>query len=193
MGREIIESKIPFLQAKHYKPLKYGRHIQFIVIHSMEAPEKGETAEATARYFQNLTRPASAHYCLDANSIVQCVQTKDIAYAAPGANSNGIHLELAGYARQTRADWLDAYSTAMLKNAAWLCAGILMPKYQIPPTFRPAAVLKQAREATYIKGFTTHWEVTQAFHESTHTDPGTGFPMDQFLEWVKQAQAGHLV
>lgn len=187
--RMIDLNKIPFIPAKRFTVAKPGRHIQFIVLHSMEAPEKGTTAEAVANYFKNGSggRAASAHYCIDNNSIVQCVQTKDIAYGAANANRNGIHLELAGYAKQTRAEWMDEYSQEMLKNAALLCGKLLCPKFDIPIIATGPAELKRARENTNIKGFTTHAQVNQAFG-GTHWDPGPGFPMDTFLAMVRGYQ-----
>lgn len=193
MGREVLD-KIVFIQAQHFTALAPGRHVQLIVLHSMEAPEKGTTAEAVARYFAAGSggRPASAHYCIDNDSIVQCVQTKDVAFAAPNANRNGIHLEHAGYARQTRDEWLDAFGVAMLKNSAWLCGQILIPKFGIPVKFLGAADLKRGRVDTRIKGFTTHAAITQAFNPGGHTDPGPGFPMTEYLGFVRQAVAGTL-
>jgi len=61
-----------FIKAKNYTE---GRDssIDLLVIHTMEAPEKGETAENIASWFAGANAPqASAHYCIDANSVVQC-------------------------------------------------------------------------------------------------------------------------
>ena len=82
-------STLPFIQAKHYTPAD-GRVVKLIVIHVMEAPEKGNTAESVANYFATTDVVASAHYNVDENSIVHCVQDKDVAYGAPGANRSGI-------------------------------------------------------------------------------------------------------
>jgi hypothetical protein len=51
--------------------------------------------------------------------------------------------------------------------------------------FRRAADLLAGGERA--RGFTTHFEVTQAFHKSTHTDPGVGFVIDQYIAFVKEA------
>jgi hypothetical protein len=180
-------SRIPFKQARYYHNLKPGRHIQLVVLHTMEAPKKGTTAESVASYFNKMPdgRKASAHYCIDSNSIVQCVQTKDVAFAAPGANRNGIHLELSGYASQKAADWADEYNQAMLTLAAGLCREILLPKFDIEPVFLDVPALRLSRERTKMTGFTTHRAVSLAFHESDHMDPGTSFPMAGFLKMVK--------
>ncbi len=175
--------KIPFIQAKYYTPSDARTPLK-IVLHSMEAPEKGTTAEAVAKYFQTLTRPASAHYCVDNDSIVQCVQCKDVAYGAPGANHDGIHIELAGYANQTQPQWEDAYSLAVMTNAANLCGKVLMPKFHIPAVFLDEHALKSDPNA---RGFTTHAVVSRAFKRTTHTDPGSGFPVEKFMELVRKA------
>ena len=87
--------------------IRCGPHpIDLLVIHTMEAPEKPDTAENVAKWFAGSTAPqASAHYCIDADSIVQCVQDRDVAWHAPGANHNGLGFEHAGTAgRKTVMD-----------------------------------------------------------------------------------------
>jgi N-acetyl-anhydromuramyl-L-alanine amidase AmpD len=151
----------------------------------MEAPEKGDTAEAVARYFATLDRKASAHYCCDRDSVIQSVRTKDVAYAAPGANHDGVHIELAGYARQTVEEWADDYSKAMLQLAAQLCAKVLCGKFTIPIVYLSAEMMRAKPDS---RGFTTHAEVSKAFHKSTHTDPGKAFPIVDFLALVRAAR-----
>jgi N-acetyl-anhydromuramyl-L-alanine amidase AmpD len=116
----------------------------------------------------------SAHLCIDNNSIVQCVFDNDIAFAAPGANHNGIHLELAGFARQTREEWLDPFSILVLENAANASAQYCL-KYNIPPKHLANDELEEGQ-----KGIVGHVNVSQVFKKSTHTDPGAGFPWDIF-------------
>jgi len=185
MDLRLVRNRIPFIQAMHYRAVNPGRHIQLIVLHSMESQEKGDTAENVAKWFARGAdgNAVSAHYCIDADSIVQCVQTKDIAFAAPSANRNGIHLELAGRARQDRNDWTDEYSKAVLDNAAALCALVLMPKYNILPVFLKWKRLADTKTNTNIKGLTTHAECSKVFG-GTHWDPGPGFPEDYFLEAI---------
>lgn len=179
--------QIPFVQAKWYTPAE-RRRVRLIVLHTMEAPDKPDTAEAVARYFTQLppTRKASAHYCVDANSIVQCVQTKDVAYGAPSANRDGIHIEMAGYARQRAADWASEYNQQMLDLVAQLCARVLLPKYKIPTVYLAAPMLKAPGGHS---GFTTHVEVSKAFG-GTHWDPGPDFPMLEFMRRVRAAVLG---
>lgn len=177
--------KIPFVQAKHYVKLK-SRTPRVIVLHSMEAQEKSNTAENVANYFANVKRRASAHYCIDNNSIVQCVQCKDIACGAPELNQLGIHLELAGFAGQSATQWKDEYSMEVLQNAAKLCAKVLIPKYDIAPRILTLDEVWRIKRDETITGFCTHYMGTQAFKiQGGHTDPGKNFPFNTFIELVK--------
>lgn len=170
-----------FVQARNYRPAHGARRVRLVVLHSAEAPERPGTAQAIARWFAGPEAPmASAHYAVDAGTTVQCVLEGDVAFAAPGANHDGIQIELAGYARQEREDWLDTYSAAMLERAAVL-VGFICADYRIPAEIVDAAGLLAGRS-----GITTHAAVTAAYGLSTHTDPGPGFPMAAFVGLVSE-------
>lgn len=173
-----------FIQARWFTPVA-RRAIDLVVIHDMEYPENLDAAEKVARFFQGLpaTNKASAHHCVDADSRVLCVQEHDVAYHAPGANHNGIGIEHAGYARQTAAEWADPYSEQMLLNSAGLTADICR-RYGLPHAYVDAGGLQKG-----YRGITTHWEVTKAFKQSDHTDPGPNFPMAHYLDLVLAAAA----
>lgn len=171
-----------FIKAANYTPSS-GRRIDLLVIHDMEAPEKLETAEGVARYFQKPSVKASAHYNIDANSVVQCVRDQDVAWAAPGANHDGLQFEHAGYARQSTKEWLDSYGQKMLFGQSAPLFARKCKEHKIPPVFLRAPDLTAQR-----RGITTHWEVTRAFSNGRgHTDPGSGFPIQQFLVAVQKA------
>lgn len=164
--------------ARHYKPVP-NRRINKIVIHSMEAANKGDTAERVGRYFQNLplSRPASAHVGCDMNSRVRYVADTDVAFAAPGTNHDGLHLELAGYAKYDAGQWSQVEMMAMMQQAAeqvreW------SEQFNIPLIFLDAALMRANPDA---RGVTTHHEVSQAFRKSSHWDPGRHFPIGTLL------------
>lgn len=167
-----------FLQARYFTPA-LKRQIDLIVIHDMEMPEKGDTAESCANFFHRGGTQASAHYCIDNNSVVQCVSDMDIAWSAPGANRNGLHFEHAGYARQTAEDWSDSYSQQMLSVSSALVAD-KCKQYSIPMAFVSGDQLRKG-----YRGITTHYQITKAFNTvGGHTDPGPNFPMDQYINMV---------
>lgn len=172
--------EVAFVPAAKLTPAARSQ-VDWIVFHTMEAPEKGGTAGAVARYFATVA-PASAHYCVDDAAIVQCVSEHDVAWHAPGANRAGIGVEHAGYARQTAAEWADAYSTAMLRRSAALVA-LLCVRWGIPPVLVDAGGL--ARGA---RGITTHKAVTDAFNAGRgHYDPGPAWPGEWYVARVREA------
>ncbi len=175
----------PFVAAKHFKEPSSPRTVRLLVLHDMEFPEKISAAEDVARYFvdprdaEGKPVPASAHICVDSDSIVQCVYDRNIAYAAPGANHDGIQIELAGYGRQTRAEWLDRYGVAMLAHAADAVSQYAI-KYNIP-----AVHLTNAQLSGGDKGIIGHYQASAVYKKSTHTDPGIGFPWTFFISSVQ--------
>lgn len=167
-----------FKQAKNYTPAARST-IDLIVVHDIECPETTHAAEAVAAWFAGRDAPrASAHYCVDLDSIVQCVRDQDVAWHAPGVNSISIGIEHAGYARQTRPEWLDAFSLGMLLRSAELSAGLCI-RYNIPiRRVDSDGLLNRAR------GLCGHIDVTKAFGRSTHWDPGPNFPWELYLQMV---------
>lgn len=176
-----------FVQARHYGE-KEDRRIDLIVLHSMESSERPETAENVAAWFGGKDAPrASAHFCVDNNSVVQCVRVQDVAWHAPGANHNGIGIEHAGRAKQTREEWLDDYGLSMLELSARLSAH-LCKELNIPPALMNAGMLRggilEDGMRKPARGITRHVDVTAAFRKSTHVDPGEGFPLDWYIRRV---------
>lgn len=180
IGRET--DRWPLVRAKWFGhfPVGMKRVVTHVVIHDMEYDESLKAAEDVAKYFQTMPdeRKASAHICVDADSIVQCVPDNDIAYAAPGLNSTGIQIELAGYARQTRAQWLDDYGRRLLDRAAGAVAQYCV-KFAIPPLHLTDQQLFDKRE-----GIVGHDQVSRVYKQSNHTDPGPNFPWDYLMERV---------
>lgn len=171
-----------FVQARHYTPVS-SREINLLVIHDMEFPEKPEAAEDVAKFFAGSNAPqASAHYCLDNNSVVQCVRDHDVAWAAPGANNDGLHFEFAGYAAQSGKQWRDRYDMDMLTIAAHLFAR-KAHRYHIPLHSVGPKGLRAGHS-----GITTHRFITESGiggSAGTHQDPGPNFPLEDFVDSVR--------
>lgn len=173
----------PFVKAKHFTHVVERRRVRVVVIHDMEYPEQDNSAEAVAKYFATTTTEASAHICVDNNSIVQCVKDNDVAWAAPGCNNDGIQVELTGYARQQRGEWLDHYGIELIARAGD-AVGQYCLKYTIPPI-----QLLNRELAAGQKGIVGHRQVSQVYKRSDHADPGMNFPWDVFLEYVRESIA----
>ncbi len=159
-----------------------GRAIEVVVMHTMEIAERADAASICARWFRSPVSKVSAHYCVDAGAVIQCVREKDIAWHARGGNTNSIGVELAGYARQTTRDWEDDYSSAVLARAASVVADVCRRR-SIPVRWLVADDLVAGRH-----GITSHAEVSRAYKKSDHWDPGPGFPVEAFLDRVRAAR-----
>jgi N-acetyl-anhydromuramyl-L-alanine amidase AmpD len=174
-----------FQQARYRT--KGRKSFDLVVLHTMEWAERPTTAEACAGMFARDDSPkGSAHYCVDSDSVVQCVDELDTAWGAKGGdvNARAIHIEMAGFARQTAAEWDDDYSRRMLERVASLVADICTRR-SIPVAFVTHEVMPLG-----ARGITTHLAVTKAYKVSGgHTDPGVGFPMVDFVRKVDSYQA----
>jgi N-acetyl-anhydromuramyl-L-alanine amidase AmpD len=171
----------PFVESPNFTSAT-GRAIDVVVVHTMEIAERPDAAEICARWFKTRVSRVSAHYCVDADSVVQCVREKDIAWHARGGNTNSIGVELAGFASQTTRDWKDRYSAAVLERAATVVADVCRRR-RIPVRWLVAEDLVAGR-----RGLTGHSEVSAAFEKSDHWDPGDGFPVEGFVDRVRALQ-----
>jgi len=167
---------IAFIQARDWQWAN-RTVVDLIVLHSAEVGEYHSSAEGVAAYFKmGPPEPASSGYVVDDDSIVQCVKDEHIAWHAPGVNPRSIGIEQAGYAKQTRDEWLDPYGQRMLALVAKLVAAKAR-QFNIPLVWlTPADILAGKR------GLCEHIDVTHAYpHLGTHVDCGPGYPKDIVL------------
>jgi N-acetyl-anhydromuramyl-L-alanine amidase AmpD len=84
----------PFVESPNVTPTK-GRAIDVVVMHSMEIAERRDAAEICARWFRSSASKVSAHYCVDADGVIQCVRETDIAWHARRGNTSSIGVPCA--------------------------------------------------------------------------------------------------
>lgn len=152
-----------WLPARWFTPGRPGP-VRLVVLHSTE----GGTARSVAGMFASGESRTSAHYVIDASETIACVREEDQAWGAPGANAAGVHVEICGWARWTSAEW---QASGVLPRVAHLVAGICA-RHGLPVERVDVAGLKSG-----ARGITTHADVSQAFGQTDHTDPGPGFPL----------------
>jgi N-acetyl-anhydromuramyl-L-alanine amidase AmpD len=169
--------EISFKQAVSYHQGR-RRPLNKIVIHTAEIAETLNSAENLQTWAASGPIGVSWHFSVDADSVCQSVHVTDTAWAAPGANSDGIQIELAGYAKQNSGDWADDYSGSVLDLAARLCAKLCL-EHDIP-----ARKISMLELQSGDGGICGHYDVTMAFKRSTHMDPGPRFPWKSFIDSV---------
>lgn len=153
--------------------------IELGVVHCTQGP----TAKGAAAWFANTRSRGSAHVVADAVECYRTLPASVIPWGAPGVNVNGWHLELAGYAQWSRAEWLRHRGT--LERGAYKLAQNGAGRF--PMRFLTdrelAAVLK--RSSGRRRGIVSHRQVSRVFG-GTHTDPGAHFPWDVFMGYARK-------
>ena len=184
VDRILRDLPITAVEAANYTDAKRRRpDIDLVVEHMAITPELATSAEGVANYFTNPNVRASAHLTADNNSIVQSVLLEDVAWAAPGANHDGIQIEHAGRQSQTAKQFRDRYSTAMFKLSARAQARIAIA-YDIPIVWLTVSDLRAGR-----RGFTSHDNVSKAFGRSNHYDGRAPFPNWWLLGLIRKEVA----
>lgn len=165
--------------ARHYRRGRLGG-VDLLVVHTAEG---ARSARGLGAYFAGTDRRASAHAGVDNDERVDYVRPDDTAYAAPGANADGEHLELCGFAAWSRDTWVREHSPMLDHAARWVAD-------RAAARGLPLVLLGPDELVRDGRGITTHDAVTRAFRRSTHTDPGRGFPLDVLLDRARALTAG---
>uniref|UniRef100_UPI003F4950AC N-acetylmuramoyl-L-alanine amidase n=1 Tax=Nonomuraea sp. CA-251285 TaxID=3240002 RepID=UPI003F4950AC len=165
--------------------------IQRIVIHATcggrgfpRESAKG-VAAATAAYFRSANAGGSAHYVCDIADEMHTLSDAVIAWHAP-PNMRSIGIEVCAdggerygkFVPYTREQWLSAQVWPAVKRAAWRTRE-LCQRHKIPMTRLTAAQVRNG-----ARGICGHVDVSRAFGQSDHTDPGDSFPWDHFMAAV---------
>lgn len=171
-----------FISANH---ITTGRTspISLVVIHTTENHCSPGIARKVAYMFAGPAAPrASAHYVVGPDETIQCVQEVDTAWAAPGSNQCGIHVEHVGFAGFTDDDWHTSDAQKMLLRSAALVADICT-RWDIPIERLSVECLRAGK-----RGIVGHKDVNDAFKKGNHWDPGPRFPWNQYLDMVNQTK-----
>ena len=155
--------------------------VTLIVLHSTE----GGTASSVAHYFKEAASGGSAHLVVDDHGCQRCLADERIPWGAPGANTQGFHIEQCGYAAWTLHEWEQHIS--MLHRVAYKIARA-STRFHIPITFLDATELKAGK-----RGVTTHRAITRWQNSigkpGDHTDPGEHYPIDLVITLAKHYHA----
>lgn len=167
-----------YLGPAKYHGSKTNKPIDRIVIHGTVTPCLPGWVRAVARYFrESVIRPSSAHYVVGPAGQCQVVYDSVVAYGAP-PNPHSIHIELCDPQRGKGSRWHGIMHRRMLNRAAKLTAQLCLAN-NVPVIKLHPYDLRLGR-----RGICGHVDVSLAFHETTHTDPGPDFPWDEFIARV---------
>lgn len=184
----IVPAPMPLrIKSKPADPANYSKvrreRVQFICLHAtdgVEGPRKDDDEAAAIAKPLAHGKEQSFHYVVDSDSATRCVPDLLTAWHAKRTgNLRSIGVEICGRANQTRAQWADPVSLATLGIAVRLVAD-LCQEHALPTCYLDADQLRLG-----ARGISTHAQVSVAWKESNHWDPGPHFPMTEFVAAVK--------
>lgn len=161
-----------------------NKPIRRIVIHCTVSPCVEGGAERIAAYFRSQGAGGSAHYVVDPGKVVQSAYDSVIAWHAP-PNKGSLGVELCDPmpthgGREVQLDrWADEAHQRMLRRAERLVARLCLA-YDVPIKRLFAEDLLSG-----ALGIPGHVDVSRAFEQSSHWDPGAGFPWPEFMRGVR--------
>lgn len=165
-------SDLPFVQAGGHGGTR--TMTQCVVIHATDntAPASGE-----ANYAKSRSDGVSAHFYSDEGAVIQALDTALVAYGCfPTGNSRSVQFELVGRSNQLT----DATMRRIAPIVARACA-----EFGIPIRHVGSVELRAGQ-----RGICGHGDVTRAWGEGDHVDPGDSFPWDRFISYVAAAAGG---
>lgn len=160
--------------AFHHSGTRALSSIRLVVLHDMEDVHYLSAAENTGRWFASRASAGSAHYGTDNDSIERYLPLTVVPWGAPGANTDGVHIEQMGRAAWSAAEW-HKRAAGTLDRTAWLLSHL--HRHLADHGVRlPIRTLTDAELKNGKAGVTTHRQLTRVLG-GTHTDPGTGYPL----------------
>ncbi len=168
--------------------------ITWIVVHTSE--QSGELARSAADLCSAMTRPgtstsgsgtygSSYHDVIDLDRVVRpVVPANRVAFAAPGSNTQGLHVCLPGRAGQTTDQWLDDFSADQLDTlAAYIVDKARLHRLPLVGPLTPVQL------GAGQLGYTDHGRVGLAFKRTDHWDVGPSFPWLHLADLITRLTA----
>lgn len=156
--------------ASPHHSARRGGPVRLVVVHTAEG---ARTVESLGAWFRRSDTKASSHAGIDDHRIEHYVPYGRAAWTLRRGNSISDNVELCGFARWTRADWI-AHPRMLELCAEWIrdrCAARGVPIRKLTP----------AQVAAGQAGVCGHHDWTIGMKDGTHTDPGQNFPWDHVL------------
>lgn len=182
----------------------------YFCLHSIESPPGKSWAEALGgpAYFQNPATQASVHYIVDGDSVVQTApETKHTWSTGSPGSKHGIHIEQAGYAAFSRAQWMgdssavgssytrpsgarvtytaqDAADMAAQFQLVALLLADICRRHRWGPVAASRTELIRETQGEDLGRHVRHRDITEWVGGTTHTDPGPDYPWPDLLTQI---------
>lgn len=148
-----------------------GRSVKWVVIHTAEGIRKAADLRA---YFER-SSIASVHAIADDYTLLDnLVSYSRAAWTLRNGNKVSDNLELCGFAKWSREEWLNNHKGMLDNAAAWIKSRCLARG--IPVRKLDAAGVRRGDA-----GVIGHVDYTNGTGDGTHWDPGPGFPWDYVI------------
>lgn len=162
-----------------------GTPISLVIIHTNEGDHKPDlpddhTAEDLAAYLDRANAAGdwkSYHKICDDDSTVTYVSDDQASWAALAANLRSLNLCFTGWAHWSTQDWL-AHDRMLRRGAAEVAKWC--SRYSIP-----TSKLTPPQVGANQRGCCGHVDWTIGKSNGNHTDPGSSFPWELFLGYVR--------
>lgn len=169
-----------------------NKPVNRVVIHSAVMPCERGRARQLGKMNQLGSTGGSWHYATDPGEAIQCSWDSYVCWHAP-PNLHSLGIEMAdapgprpvGLTKRALWNlrkswrWADANHRAMLDVTARLTAELVVV-YDLPVRWLTVSDLRAGR-----RGVTSHDNVSRAWHQSTHWDPGW-WPRRRFMRKVRR-------
>lgn len=161
----------------------YPGHVQgwqiplWLVVHCTVSACVAYGSRGIAQYFQSPASGGLAHLVVDPAHTVATLDEEHACWGAP-PNPGEVHLELCDPQTGPASRWADGDHQQMLHRAARVAADFCRRRALPVQRCTPAMLLAGQ------PGMPGHVDVSQAYGQSDHRDPGYDFPWTQWLDLV---------
>lgn len=155
-------------------------NVRLLAVHTAE----GALTDESLGDFMDRVGNVSYHDGCDDESLTRYVVHTRSAWALRGGNKISLNLCTVGFAKWTRAQWLE--HTPMLKCVAWWLEKESWD-HKIPlRKLDPSETGKAVQDPSHSGGVIGHIDYTQGTGDGTHWDPGYNFPWDYVMSAAQE-------
>jgi hypothetical protein len=151
------------------------RPVTLAAVHTAEGARRARDLLA---YYDD--HPVSSHAIADADELIDnIVPYSRASWTLRSGNPISDNLEICGFARWNRSQWLSTYTVDGCKNPRQMLRNVAKWVYRrAKARGLPLRRLTHAQIRAGAKGVIMHHDWTLAMNDGTHWDTGPGFPFD---------------